>query len=74
MFQILLNFFVDYYHYIPIHHLSYYKKKYNFRKNKFPISDQYYNGCISLPLYPSLSDTDVNKVVNTIKNFIKKFN
>tara|TARA_B100001123_G_scaffold424024_1_gene534976 strand:- start:302 stop:1477 length:1176 start_codon:yes stop_codon:yes gene_type:complete len=61
-------------HYIPIHYLSYYKKKYNFKKNNFPISEEYYNGCISLPLYPSLSDKDVQRVVNTIKNFIKKFN
>lgn len=66
---------MDYYpmvHYIPIPYLSYYKKRYGFKKGDFPIAESYYNRAISLPLYPSLKDSEVDKVVRDISKFIYK--
>lgn len=57
-------------HYIPIHYLNYYKKKYNFKKGEFPVAERYYDRTISIPLYPSLTDAQVEKVVLDIKNFL----
>ncbi len=59
-------------HYIPIHYLKFYKKKYNFKLGDFPIAENYYNQTISIPLYPSLTDYQIEKVIKDIKKFIIK--
>lgn len=57
-------------HYIPVHLQPYYKK-FGWKKGDFPISEKYYEHCLSLPMYPTLSDEEQNYVVKTIKEFIK---
>ncbi|MDC0235171.1 UDP-4-amino-4,6-dideoxy-N-acetyl-beta-L-altrosamine transaminase [Candidatus Marinimicrobia bacterium] len=58
-------------HYIPVHLLSYYKNRYGHKKGDFPIAERYYDQTISIPLYPSLSDSEVEKVVEDIYKFVK---
>ncbi len=55
-------------HYIPIHHHPYYVKK-GFKKSNFPITENYFETCISIPIYPGLKEEDFLKVVKTIKIF-----
>jgi UDP-4-amino-4,6-dideoxy-N-acetyl-beta-L-altrosamine transaminase len=52
-------------HYIPVHMQPYYKSM-GFRYGGFPDSEQYYKEAISLPMYPSLSQSDQDKVVNVL--------
>lgn len=58
-------------HYIPVHTMPYYKKLGN-KKGDFPIAEDYYSKCLSLPMYPTLSDEEQNYVINNIINFINK--
>ena len=58
-------------HYIPLHLLSYYKSKYSLRVNDFPVALRSYQQVLSLPIYRSMSDADVKKVVDTIKKIAK---
>ena len=58
-------------HYIPIHYLKYYKKKYSFNNNDFPEAKNYYEQALSLPLYPGLSKDKLNKIVKVLKNYFK---
>ncbi len=58
-------------HYIPLHYLKFYKKKYNFKKNQFPNSEKYYKQALSVPLYPSLTDHQIEKTARDIKFFFK---
>ena len=58
-------------HYIPVHLLGYYKKMFGYKRGDFPVSEQYYDRSVSLPLYPSLTDDEVEKVVIDIINFVK---
>ena len=58
-------------HYIPLHNLKFYKKKYSFKESDFPFSQQYYNQALSLPLYPGLSQVKINKVVKVLKEYFK---
>ena len=58
-------------HYIPLHNLKFYKKKYDFKENDFPYSQKYYNQALSLPLYPGLSQVKLNKVVKNLKEYFK---
>ena len=57
-------------HYIPIHLLKYYKKTFNYKPGDFPNCEKYYNRCISLPLFPSISDDEIYRVIKTIKDFV----
>ena len=58
-------------HYIPLHLLSYFRKRYGYRRGNFPVAENYYDRTISIPLYPSLTDVEVMKVVEDITSFIK---
>ena len=53
-------------HYKPLHQLSYYKSKYQFEINKFPVANLLYESIISLPIYPKLSDSSVDYIINSI--------
>jgi UDP-4-amino-4,6-dideoxy-N-acetyl-beta-L-altrosamine transaminase len=58
-------------HYIPVHLLGYYRKRYGYDKGAFPISEKFYDRALSIPLFPSLTDAEVNKVVEDIIGFVK---
>ena len=53
-------------HYKPLHQLSYYKKKYNFRFDNFKIANSLYESIISLPIYPNLSNKSLNYIIESI--------
>ena len=59
-------------HYIPIHLLSYYQKSLGYKKGDFPIAEKVYDRTISIPLYPSLKDTEIEKIIEDITYFFKK--
>ncbi|WP_455755873.1 DegT/DnrJ/EryC1/StrS family aminotransferase [Sulfurimonas sp.] len=58
-------------HYIPLHLLTYYKSKYSLRVNDFPVALRMYQQVLSLPIYASMSDTDVKFVCDKIKKIAK---
>ena len=58
-------------HYIPLHLLSYYKAKYELRVNDYPNALRYYQQILSLPIYPSMSDEEVEYVCKIIKKVAK---
>ena len=58
-------------HYIPVHLLGYYKRCYGYKRGDSPVSEYYYEGAVSIPLYPSLTDTEVEKLVEDIANFVE---
>jgi dTDP-4-amino-4,6-dideoxygalactose transaminase len=43
-----------------------------FASGDFPEAERYYCEAISLPIYPGLSDDDINKVVEALKIAISK--
>ncbi len=55
-------------HYIPVNHLPYYNK-YNI--DSCPNDESYYNKCLSIPLFPSMSDPDIDYVIDIIINLGK---
>ena len=54
-------------HYIPTHLHDYYKKKFKFKKNDFPVSENFYKNEVSLPIYYGLKTKEVYKVINCIQ-------
>lgn len=53
-------------HYIPCHLMPYYKAL-GWKDGDRPLSENYYKHCISLPMYPTLTDEEQSFVINTIR-------
>ena len=53
----------------PLPLMTYYKKKYQLNDKFFKNSKQYASTNISLPIYPSLRNFEINKIIKVIKNF-----
>ena len=53
-------------HFIPVHLHKYYREKYGFQPEDFPVASQEYERIISLPLSPRMSDTDVHDVIAAV--------
>ena len=51
-------------HYIPVHRQPYYTARYG--EAALPGADAWYARCLSLPLYPTMEDTDVDRVVGAL--------
>ena len=58
-------------HYIPCHLMPYYRQ-FGWKDGDFKHAEEYYGNCLSIPMYPSISNDDVNYVINTIKDFYQK--
>ena len=55
-------------HYIPVHMMPYYRQL-GFKKGDFPVSEDYYEKCLSLPMYPTLTNEEQNYVIESVLNF-----
>lgn len=55
-------------HYVPLHLMPYYKQ-FGWKNGDFPAAETYYSRCISLPMYPTLTNEEQNFVINCIINF-----
>lgn len=53
-------------HYIPVYRQPYYKKK-GFQKGYCLEAEKYYSDCISIPLYPGMSEANQDRVVNVLR-------
>jgi len=52
-------------HYIPVHQQPYYEARYG--RIDLPGADAYYERCLSLPLFPTMADTDPDRVVVALR-------
>lgn len=59
-------------HYIPVHTQPYYKTHYGYKTGDYPIAERYYARALSIPLYPALSDVDVQKVIDTVREIVQR--
>ncbi|MES2556009.1 MAG: UDP-4-amino-4,6-dideoxy-N-acetyl-beta-L-altrosamine transaminase [Bacteroidota bacterium] len=55
-------------HYIPCHLMPYYSNKKGGQKT-LPAAETYYQHCISLPMYPTLTEEEQQFVIQTIKSW-----
>ncbi len=56
--------------YIPVHLQPWYRRNFGYGVGKCPIAEQFYAHALSLPLYPSMSDEDVEKVVGRVREIV----
>ena len=55
-------------HYLPVHRQPYYVNRYG--ALTLSGADHYYEACLSLPFFPSMSDDDPARVVSALQDAI----
>jgi dTDP-4-amino-4,6-dideoxygalactose transaminase len=58
--------------YIPVYLQPWYRRTYGYASGKCPNAEEFYSRALSLPLYPTMNDVDVQKVVASVKNLAKQ--
>ena len=57
-------------HYLPVHLHPYYRKL-GFSDNQYPVSENYADNALSIPIFYSLTDDQQSKVIDSIKEVLK---
>jgi perosamine synthetase len=54
--------------YIPVHLQPWYRNMYGYEQDKCPVAESYYTRALSLPLFPAMSDNDIQKVISAVRD------
>lgn len=54
-------------HFIPLHLQPYWRDTYNFKEEDYPVALNVFNSAMSLPIYPKMTDQDVENVITAVK-------
>jgi perosamine synthetase len=54
-------------HYIPVHLQPYYRERRGYGPGKCPAAEAYYAKSLSLPLYPAMTDAEVERVISAVR-------
>jgi UDP-4-amino-4,6-dideoxy-N-acetyl-beta-L-altrosamine transaminase len=55
-------------HYVPCHLMPYYRQM-GWKDGDFPHAEKYYSNCLSLPMFPALTDQEQDHVIDLIRSF-----
>ena len=55
-------------HYVPLHLMPYYQKRGD-KKGDLPIVEAYYQHCLSLPIFPSLTEEEQDYIIEKVIDF-----
>jgi dTDP-4-amino-4,6-dideoxygalactose transaminase len=53
-------------HCIPLNTMDFYQQRYGYRTGDFPIAEDVYSRCFSLPIFPAMTDEDVAWVIESV--------
>jgi perosamine synthetase len=57
-------------HFIPLHLHPYYRDQYGYKPGDFPFAEDAYSRCLSLPIYPDMTDENVTRVINAVEQYV----
>ena len=60
-------------HYMPLHLHPFHQREYGYKKGDYPKAERYYEQAITLPLFPKMSDEDVEDVIEGVRKVINNF-
>jgi dTDP-4-amino-4,6-dideoxygalactose transaminase len=58
-------------HFIPLHIHPYWRDRYHFEPDDFPQAYKAYQGAVSLPLYPRMTETDQQRVIDAVRTLLR---
>ena len=59
-------------HYVPVYFFPFYQKM-GYEKGLCPVAESIYKGIMSIPLYPMMTDDDVESVITAVKKIINYY-
>ena len=59
-------------HFIPLHLQPYWRETYRLSPDDFPMAHKAYERVVSLPIYPKLADSDVDRVIEAVRKILQK--
>ena len=60
-------------HFIPLHLHPFYRQRYCYKPGDFPAAENEYERSISLPIFPSMSDVEVEHCVTAVLDVVRTF-
>jgi dTDP-4-amino-4,6-dideoxygalactose transaminase len=60
-------------HFIPLHIMPYYKKRYNLKGEDFPESLESFHRVISLPIWPGMKPFQVERVISALISLVRRY-
>lgn len=57
-------------HYLPLHMMTYWSKRYDLKPNDFPNAQAHFARCVTLPLFQGMTTDEQSYVISTIKNLL----
>ena len=57
-------------HYVPVHLHTYYRERFAFFEGEFPNAERYSSGTMSLPIFPDMTEGDVDRVAEKLKSLV----
>jgi dTDP-4-amino-4,6-dideoxygalactose transaminase len=57
-------------HYRPLHEMSYWKEHCVFEPGEFAVADRYFAGAVTLPLFPGMTEAQVDRVASTVRKVL----
>lgn len=58
-------------HFIPLHYHTAYQKLGRWQKGDFPVAEKFFEGEISLPMYPGMTDAEVDDVCEALRAVLR---
>lgn len=58
-------------HYIPVYRQPYHASRLEKGADSFPHTESYYQGCLSLPVFPGITDDEVDRVIEAVRSIVK---
>jgi UDP-4-amino-4,6-dideoxy-N-acetyl-beta-L-altrosamine transaminase len=59
-------------HFIPVHLHPYYRDTFGFKRGDYPRAERVYDRILSLPLYPKMTERDVEDVITAVKRVVAR--
>ena len=59
-------------HFIPLHLHPYYRDKFGYHPSDFPNASSAFERIVSLPIYPRMTEADVESVIGAIRKIVKQ--
>lgn len=60
-------------HYIPVHLHPYYRKRFGYKAGDYPVAEAAYDQLITLPIFPKMTDDDVQDVITAVRKVVEYF-
>ena len=60
-------------HFIPLHLHPFYQRAYGYREGDLPAAEGQYHRCLSLPIYPGMTEEEVQYVISTVLDLAARF-